>query len=43
VGKIIIENAVVRKSGFMYYIDGEGNICEAESHQTKIKNKKENK
>ena len=28
-GKIIIKNAVVRKSGYLYYIDGKGNICEA--------------
>jgi len=28
-GKIILKNAVVRKPGFLYYIDGEGNICEA--------------
>ena len=29
-GKIIVENAVVRKPGFLYYVDGEGNVCEAE-------------
>lgn len=28
-GEIIIPNAVQRKPGYMYYIDGEGNICEA--------------
>jgi hypothetical protein len=27
-GKIIIKNAVERKPGCMYYIDGEGSICE---------------
>jgi hypothetical protein len=29
-GKIIIKNAVERKPGFLYYVDGQGNICEAE-------------
>lgn len=29
-GEIIIPNAVKRKPGFLYYIDGDGNICEAE-------------
>lgn len=29
-GKIILANAVTRKEGFLYYVDGAGNICEAE-------------
>lgn len=29
-GKIIIKNAVQRKPGYLYYVDGEGNVCEAE-------------
>lgn len=29
-GTIIVENAVERKPGYLYYIDGEGNLCEAE-------------
>ena len=33
-GKIIIENAVTREKGYLYYIDGEGNIC-----RSKMKNK----
>lgn len=28
-GKIIVKNAVVRQKGFLYYIDGQGNICYA--------------
>ncbi len=28
-GKIIIKNAIERKPGMLYYIDGEGNLCEA--------------
>ena len=26
---IVVKNAVKRKPGFLYYIDGEGNLCEA--------------
>lgn len=39
-GKIIIKNAVERKPGYLYYIDGEGNICEAEMSRRKKKDKK---
>jgi len=28
-GKIIAKNVVDRKKGFLYYIDGSGNVCEA--------------
>lgn len=28
-GKIIVKNVVERKSGFLYYLDGKGNVCEA--------------
>jgi hypothetical protein len=28
-GKIIVKNAVTRKPGHLYYVDGKGNICEA--------------
>jgi hypothetical protein len=28
-GKVLIKNAVERKSGYLYYIDGKGNVCEA--------------
>jgi len=28
-GKIIAKNIVERKSGFLYYVDGQGNVCEA--------------
>jgi hypothetical protein len=28
-GKIIAKNIVDRKSGFLYYVDGQGNVCEA--------------
>ena len=43
-GKIILKNAVVRKPGFLYYIDGQGNICEAKmSHGKKKKQKPKKK
>ena len=28
-GKVILKNAIVRKTGFLYYIDAKGNVCEA--------------
>lgn len=36
--KIIIPNAIERKPKYLYYIDGEGNICEARSYRTRIWN-----
>lgn len=26
-GKIIVKKAVIREPGYLYYIDGEGNLC----------------
>lgn len=28
-GKVIVKNAVKRKPGHLYYVDGNGNVCEA--------------
>lgn len=28
-GKIIAKKVVDRKPGFLYYVDGNGNVCEA--------------
>ena len=28
-GRIIVKNVLKRKPGFLYYVDGEGNVCEA--------------
>jgi len=28
-GQIVVPNAVERKAGYLYYIDGQGNLCEA--------------
>jgi hypothetical protein len=29
-GQIVVKNVVTRKPGFLYYIDGKGNVCEAQ-------------
>jgi hypothetical protein len=28
-GKIVVHKVVKRKSGYLYYVDGQGNVCEA--------------
>ncbi len=28
-GKVIKKNVVERKKGYLYYVDGKGNVCEA--------------
>lgn len=28
-GSIVVKNVVKRKSGYLYYVDGAGNVCEA--------------
>lgn len=28
-GKIIAKNVIKRKPGYLYYVDGKGNVCEA--------------
>ena len=28
-GRVIVKNVIKRKKGFLYYVDGEGNVCEA--------------
>ena len=39
-GKIVIKNAVERRDGYLYYVDGEGNICEAKMQHGRKKKKK---
>jgi len=39
-GKIIVKNAVKRESGYLYYIDGEGNVCKAKMKHGRKKKKK---
>lgn len=40
-GEIIVANAVERKEGYLYYIDGEGNLCEAKLKRRKKKEVKQ--
>lgn len=40
-GKIVVRNAVKRRKGFLYYIDGEGNLCEAKMCRGGGRKKKE--
>lgn len=28
-GKIVVKKVITRKPGHLYYIDGQGNVCEA--------------
>jgi len=28
-GKVIAKSVVTRKPGYLYYVDGKGNVCEA--------------
>ncbi|MBU2576253.1 MAG: hypothetical protein KKF50_00870 [Nanoarchaeota archaeon] len=39
-GKVIAKNIVARKSGFLYYVDGKGNVCEAKMARGGKKKKK---
>ena len=44
-GKIIAENVVVRESGYLYYVDGQGNVCRTPMKRKikKVISKKESK
>jgi len=39
-GKIIAKGVVERKSGYLYYVDGKGNVCEAKMARGGKKKKK---
>jgi hypothetical protein len=39
-GTILVKNAVQRKKGFLYYVDGKGNVCEAKMARGGKKKKK---
>ncbi len=28
-GSVVVRNVVKRKKGYLYYVDGKGNVCEA--------------
>jgi len=40
-GEILIANAVVREAGYLYYVDGNGNVCKAKMVRGRKKKKKE--
>lgn len=42
-GKIIVKNAVVRQPGFLYFINGAGDLCEAKMQHGRKKGKKNKK
>jgi len=39
-GKIVLKNAVQRKPKHLYYVDGSGNVCEAQMANGRKKKKK---
>lgn len=42
-GKVIAKGVVKRKSGYLYYVDGKGNVCEAKMARGGKKKKKAKK
>ena len=44
-GKVLVKNVIKRKKGYLYYVDGKGNVCEAKMARggRKKKKKKANK
>ena len=39
-GKVIKKNVIKRKPGYLYYVDGSGNVCEAKMSRGGKKKKK---
>lgn len=39
-GTIVARNVVQRKHGYLYYVDGKGNVCEAKMSRGGRKKKK---
>ena len=39
-GTVIARNVVKRKKGYLYYVDGKGNVCEAKMARGGRKKKK---
>ena len=39
-GKIVKKNVITRKKGYLYYVDGQGNVCEAKMARGGKKKKK---
>ncbi len=39
-GKVLIKNVVKREKGYLYYVDGKGNVCKAKMSRGRKKKKK---
>ena len=39
-GKILVKNVIKRKKGYLYYVDGQGHVCEAKMARGGKKKKK---
>ena len=39
-GKVVKKNVVTRKKGYLYYVDGQGSVCEAKMARGGKKKKK---
>jgi hypothetical protein len=39
-GEIIMKNAIKREAGYMYYVDGKGNLCQAKMARPGARKKK---
>tara|TARA_Y100000310_G_scaffold345697_1_gene468451 strand:- start:1790 stop:1915 length:126 start_codon:yes stop_codon:yes gene_type:complete len=39
-GKILVKNVVKREKGYLYYVDGSGNVCSAKMARGGRKKKK---
>ena len=33
-GEIVLEKAIEREEGYLYYVDAEGNVCKAKLNRT---------
>jgi len=42
-GTILVKNVIKRKPGYLYYVDGKGNVCEAKMSRGGKKKKKAKK
>jgi len=42
-GRVVVKNAVKRKPGYLYYVDGKGNVCEAKMSRGGKRKKKAKK
>ena len=36
-GEVIVKNVVAREPGYLYYVDGKGNVCRAKMSKGKKK------